>query len=268
MVVRLLMLAYGLVSYVFFLVVFTYAMGFVANVGVPRGIDTPREGSLLAALAIDAVLLTIFALQHSVMARPGFKRDWTRIVPLPIERSTFVLFASAALALLFWQWRPLGGLVWDVTSPAARTALTALSVAGWLTVLVTTFLIDHFELFGLKQVWTAFRGASLPAPAFVTPAIYRVVRHPLYLGFIIAFWAAPTMTVTHLFFAVMTTAYILVAIQLEERDLIAAHPEYAGYRRRVPMLVPGLAGKPQAASAVRPPAVSAPGPVAGFDRRS
>lgn len=268
MVARLFTLGYGVVSYLFFLVVFVYAIGFVANTGVPRGIDGPRDGSLAAALAIDAALLTLFALQHSVMARPAFKRAWTRVVPAAVERSTFVLFASAALALLFWQWRPLGGVVWDVTAPAARLTLTAVSLAGWLTVLVTTFLIDHFELFGLKQVWTAFRGRTGTAPAFVTPAIYRVVRHPLYLGFIVAFWAAPTMTLTHLFFAVMTTAYILVAIQFEERDLIVAHPEYAAYRRRVPMLVPGRVAEAAPAPGVGGPAAPAPAPMAGFDRRS
>jgi protein-S-isoprenylcysteine O-methyltransferase Ste14 len=240
MVSRTLTLVYGVASYVFFVLVFVYAIGFVGNVGVPRGIDGPLEGSLLAALGLDLVLLTIFAVQHSVMARRGFKAWWTRIVPEAVERSTFVLAASACLALTFWQWRPLGGVVWQVDAPSVRVALHALSAFGWLTVLATTFLINHFELFGLAQVWRHFRGTTPQFAAFVMPGPYRQVRHPLYLGFIIAFWAAPTMSATHLMFAAVTTAYILVAIQFEERDLIVAHPEYAAYRRRVPMLVPSM----------------------------
>jgi protein-S-isoprenylcysteine O-methyltransferase Ste14 len=238
MAARVLALVYGVVSYVFFLVVFLYAVGFVANVGVPRGIDGHATTPFAAALAIDLVLLAIFAVQHSVMARPGFKRAWTRVVPPAVERSTYVLAASAALALLCWQWRPLGGVVWQVDTPWLGALLVALSAFGWLQVLVTTFLIDHFELFGLKQVWRHFRGVAPASAPFVVPGLYRVVRHPLYLGFLIAFWAAPLMTVAHLVFAVMTTAYILVAIQFEERDLIVAHPEYAAYRRDVPMIVP------------------------------
>jgi len=249
MAARVLALVYGLVSYVFFLVVFLYAVGFVANVGVPRGIDGEATTSFLPALAIDLVLLAIFAVQHSVMARPAFKRAWTRIVPPVVERSTFVLAASAALALLFWQWRPLGGVVWHVDTPWLRAALVAASAGGWLLVLVTTFLIDHFELFGLKQVWQGFRGTRPAAPRFVTPGPYRLVRHPLYLGFLIAFWAAPTMTVAHLVFAIMTTGYILIAIQLEERDLIVAHPEYAAYRRDVPMILPVAARRDDGADA-------------------
>lgn len=240
MFARALALLYGVVAYVCFLGVFLYAIGFVANLGVPRGIDGPLEGPFLAALAIDLVLLTIFAVQHSVMARRGFKAMWTRVVPEAVERSTYVLAASACLALMFWQWRPLGGVVWDVDAPAARGVIHVASVAGWLTVLASTWLINHFELFGLAQVWRHFRGTAAQAPAFATPGLYRRVRHPLYLGFIVAFWAAPTMSATHLLFAAVTTAYILVAIQLEERDLIVAHPEYAAYRRQVPMLVPAL----------------------------
>lgn len=238
MAARVLALVYGVVSYVFFLAVFVYAIGFVGNIGVPRGIDGAPAAPFAAALAIDLVLLAIFAVQHSVMARPAFKRAWTRIIPPVVERSTFVLAASAALALLFWQWRPLGGVVWRVDTPWLRALLVAASAFGWVQVLVTTFLIDHFELFGLKQVWHHVRGVTPSAPHFVVPGPYRMVRHPLYLGFLIAFWSAPTMTVAHLVFAVMTTGYILIAIQLEERDLIVAHPEYAAYRREVPMIVP------------------------------
>lgn len=248
---RILALAYGVVAYAAFLGAFTYAIGFVGNLVVPRAIDGAPTAPFGTALVIDLVLLTVFAVQHSVMARPAFKRVLTRVVPPVVERSTFVLAASAALGLLYWQWQPLGGVVWSVESPAVRTALHVLSACGWLTVLVTTFLIDHFELFGLAQVWAHFRGRR-PAPApFVTPGPYLVVRHPLYLGFIVAFWAAPTMTVTHALFALMTTAYILVAIQLEERDLQAVHPEYAAYRRRVPMLVPGVGAASGLASAAR-----------------
>ena len=238
MAARVLALVYGVVSYVFFLVVFVYAIGFVGNIGVPRGIDGAATAPFAAALAIDLLLLAIFAVQHSVMARPAFKRAWTRIIPPVVERSTFVLAASAALALLFWQWRPLGGVVWQVDTPWLRALLVAASAFGWVQVLVTTFLIDHFELFGLKQVWHHARGVSPSATHFVAPGPYRMVRHPLYLGFLIAFWSAPTMTVAHLVFAVMTTGYILIAIQFEERDLIVAHPEYAAYRREVPMIVP------------------------------
>lgn len=238
MAARVLALVYGVVSYVCFLIVFLYAVGFVGNIGVPRAIDGAATTPFATALVVDLLLLAVFAVQHSVMARPAFKRAWTRVVPPVVERSTFVLAASAALALLFWQWRPLGGVVWQVDTPWLRALLVAVSAFGWLQVLVTTFLIDHFELFGLKQVWHAFRGVLPRAPHFVVPGPYRMVRHPLYLGFLIAFWAAPTMTMAHLVFAVMTTAYILVAIQLEERDLIVAHPEYAAYRREVPMIVP------------------------------
>ncbi|MGE5244841.1 MAG: methanethiol S-methyltransferase [Betaproteobacteria bacterium] len=245
----MLALLYGIVCYVAFFVVFLYAIGFVSNVGVPHAIDSAPAGSWPVSLAIDLVLLTLFAVQHSVMARPAFKRRWTRIVPPVVERSTFVLAASAALALLFWQWRPLGGVVWDMTPPLLRMAAYAISAAGWLMVLASTLLIDHLHLFGLRQVWDYWRGAAPRTERFVTPGFYRYVRHPLYLGFLLAFWAAPTMTITHLVFAVATTGYILVAIQLEERDLTDTHAEYAAYRQRVPMLVPRpQAGRRTAAS--------------------
>jgi protein-S-isoprenylcysteine O-methyltransferase Ste14 len=200
--------------------------------------DSPRETSVGVALAINLALLGVFALQHSVMARPAFKRAWTRLIPEPAERSTYTLLSSLALILLFWQWRPLGGAVWQVDNPVGRGLLYAAFAFGWALVLVATFLINHFDLFGLRQVWLQFRGRPYTPLPFRTPGPYRLVRHPLYVGWFFAFWATPTMTVTHLLFASMTTAYILVAIRLEERDLLAALPEYAQYRREVPMLLP------------------------------
>jgi protein-S-isoprenylcysteine O-methyltransferase Ste14 len=229
---------YGVVSYAIFFATFLYAVGFVGNFGVPRSIDSAREGSAAAALLIDLLLLALFAVQHSVMARPAFKQWWTRIVPPEAERSTYVLFSSLALILLFWQWRPIGGVVWDVEQPVLRTLLYAIFATGWATVLVTTFLINHFDLFGLRQVWLHLRGRPYTALTFTTPGPYRYVRHPLYVGWLLAFWATPTMTVAHLVFAVMTTAYILIAIRFEEHDLVEAHPDYAEYRRQVPMLLP------------------------------
>lgn len=240
MVRRLLLLTYGILSYALFVATFLYAVGFVGGFLTPTRLDGPRQGSLAAALAIDGGLLALFAVQHSGMARPAFKRWLTRFVPGPAERSTYVLLSNAALALLFWQWRPLGGVVWEVSGPAARAIVYALFAAGWVTVLVATCLINHLDLFGVRQVWLAFRGVAYTPPRFVTPWAYRVVRHPLYVGWLTAFWAAPTMTAAHLLFAAGTTAYILAAIRWEERDLVAAHPEYADYRRRVPMLVPRL----------------------------
>ena len=238
MVRRPLLLTYGVLCYTLSLATFLYAVGFIGGFLTPTQLDDPARGSLAAALAIDGGLLALFALQHSGMARPRFKRWLTRFVPEPAERSTYVLLSSAALLVLFWQWRPLGGVVWDVSGAAARAAVAALFAAGWLTVLGTTFLIDHFDLFGLRQVWLALRQAPYTPLGFTTPGPYRVVRHPLYVGWLTVFWAAPTMTAAHLLFAVGMTAYILAAIRWEERDLVAAHPEYAAYRRRVPMLLP------------------------------
>ena len=235
---RTLTLAYGVASYVIFFATFLYAIGFVGNLLVPKSLDSPATDPWPRALAIDLALLSLFAVQHSVMARQGFKRRLTRLVPAAAERSTYVLASSLALLLLFWQWRPLGGVVWDVQHEAGRALLYAGFTFGWLLVLVTTFVINHFDLFGLRQSWRAFRGQPQQSLHFVTPILYRLVRHPLYVGWFFAFWSTPVMTVTHLLFAVMTTAYILVAIRLEERDLLRAHPEYAEYRRRVPMLVP------------------------------
>jgi protein-S-isoprenylcysteine O-methyltransferase Ste14 len=237
---RIVVFLYGVVSYGVFFGTFLYAAGFVGNLLVPKGLDAPPVGSFGASLLIDLALLGLFAVQHSVMARPAFKRAWTRIVPPAAERSTYVLASSLALILLFWQWRPLGGVVWDIQAPFGRALMHACFAFGWLLVLVTTFLINHFDLFGLRQVWLHLRGRPYEPLPFKTPGPYRLVRHPLYVGWFFAFWATPTMTATHLLFAVMTTAYILVAIQLEERDLVAAHPEYEGYRRRVPMLVPSI----------------------------
>jgi methanethiol S-methyltransferase len=236
----ILTLAYGAVSYMMFLIAFVYAIGFVGNVGVPKSLDSGATDPWLTALAIDLGLLALFAVQHSVMARQGFKRLVTKIISASVERSTFVLASSLALIVLFWQWRPLGGVVWDVQNSAGRGLLLAGFAFGWLLVLVTTFVINHFDLFGLRQTWRSFRGRpQVPVP-FVTPILYRTVRHPLYVGWLLAFWCTPTMTVTHLLFATATTAYILIAIQLEERDLMTAHPEYAEYRRQVPMIVPRL----------------------------
>jgi protein-S-isoprenylcysteine O-methyltransferase Ste14 len=237
---RLMFFAYGAVSYLIFLATFLYAIAFVGGCPAVRSLDGPPGSSLPAALAINCGLLTIFALQHSLMARRWFKERWTQIVPWAIERSTYVLCASLALLLLFWQWRPIGIEIWSVDSTAARIVLWTLFAAGWATVLVVTFLINHFDLFGLRQVWLPLIGRPYTPIAFRTPLPYRFVRHPLYFGFLLAFWMTPTMTLAHLVFALATSAYIVLAIQFEERDLLHAHPEYAAYRRRVPMIVPGL----------------------------
>jgi methanethiol S-methyltransferase len=235
---RIVAFAYGLASYVLFLAAFLYAIGFIGNFGVPKSLDSPATDPWTIAPAIDLGLLSLFAVQHSVMARRGFKRFLTRIIPPVLERSTYVLASSIALLLLFWQWRPLGGVVWDVQNPMGRALLYGGFAFGWVLVLVTTFVINHFDLFGLRQVWRHLQGRPQSGLHFVTPLLYRVVRHPLYVGWLFTFWSAPTMTVTHLFFALVTSAYILVAIQLEERDLIREHPEYAAYRKQVPMLMP------------------------------
>jgi protein-S-isoprenylcysteine O-methyltransferase Ste14 len=239
MVNRVVFFAYGVVAYAIFLGTFLYAIAFVGGFFVPTQLDGASRMPLGPALAIDAALLAVFALQHSVMARRWFKEWWTQFVPVPIERSTYVLFASLALLLLFWQWQPLGGVVWRVEDPIGRGVLLALCAWGWLQVLVTTFLIDHFDLFGLRQVWLQLIGRPYTRARFVTPAPYKYVRHPLYLGFLLAFWMTRVMTLAHLVFAIATTAYILLAIQFEERDLVHEHgAAYEQYRRRVPMLVP------------------------------
>lgn len=237
---RLVFFAYGVVSYLIFLATFLYAIAFVGGFAVPSRLDGPLGTSLVEALVIDCVLLTIFAVQHSLMARPWFKEWWTQVVPWAIERSTYVLFASLALLLLFWQWRPIGMEVWTVEGPMARGVLWTMFGAGWATVLVVTFLINHFDLFGLRQVWLPLVGKPYTRVAFRTPLPYRFVRHPLYFGFLLAFWMTPTMTLEHLVFAIATTAYIVLAIQFEEHDLMKEHgAQYVAYRRTVPMLIPG-----------------------------
>jgi methanethiol S-methyltransferase len=230
---------YGIVAYSTFLIAFLYAIGFVGNVFVPKSIDSGLAGPLAEALIVNTLLLGLFAVQHSVMARPAFKRWWTRFVPQSIERSTYVLLASLALILLYWQWRPIPDIIWSVQNPLAVNALTAIFWLGWVMLLVSTFLISHFELFGLSQVFARWRNRQLPPPEFKAPLLYRVVRHPIYLSFLLAFWAAPTMTAGHLLFSVATTAYILIAIQLEEHDLTALFGDrYRRYRREVGMLLP------------------------------
>jgi protein-S-isoprenylcysteine O-methyltransferase Ste14 len=250
---------YGVGVYALSLVVFAYLAGFVGGFLVPRPLDGAPVGPLGTSLLIDLALVALFGLQHSVMARPGFKRAWTRIVPASIERSTYMLATNLALGALFWQWRPLGGALWSIESPAGRAVIYGLQAVGWALLLYVTFVINHFDLFGLRQVWLNLLGRVYGRLHFVTPGPYQVVRHPLYIGWLTIFWAAPTMTASHLVFAVAMTAYILVAIRYEERDLVDMHPEYAHYRRRVPMLNPfgrrapagarAIAGDPTSASA-------------------
>jgi protein-S-isoprenylcysteine O-methyltransferase Ste14 len=235
---RISVFVYGVVSYAIFFASFLYAIGFVGDLLVPKSIDAVPDTPLWAALAINSLLLGAFAVQHSVMARPGFKRWITRFIPKPAERSTYTLAASLLLIALFAYWQPIGGVVWRVEEPVAKAVLYSLFGFGWGLVLVSTFLINHFDLFGLRQVWLYLIGREYTHLKFATPGPYRWVRHPLYVGWFFAFWATPTMTIAHLVFALLTTGYILIAIQLEERDLIDVHPEYAGYRTRVPMLIP------------------------------
>jgi protein-S-isoprenylcysteine O-methyltransferase Ste14 len=236
---RLIAFLYGLASYVLFFVTILYAIGFVSDLAVPKTIDTGTVGPTAEAFIVNLLLMSVFAIQHSVMARKQFKQWWTQFVPKSIERSTYVLFSSLALVLLFWQWRPIPTVVWNIANPQIAIAVVGLSFVGWLIVLTSTFLINHFELFGLHQVANNLAGHPMPAPRFRTPLYYKFVRHPIYLGFIIAFWAAPTMTDGHLLFAAVTTAYIFVGIMLEEHDLVDLFgDEYRQYKNRVSMLVP------------------------------
>ena len=237
---RIFTFLYGAGNYAVSLVMFLYLAGFVGNFGVPKSMDSPAEGAWSTALWIDLGLLLLFALQHSIMARPGFKRIITRVIPATIERSTYMLATNLTLVVLFWQWRPLGGSVWEVQNAGGIALLYGGYAFGWALVLLATFVINHFDLFGLRQVWRHLFGKPQAGLKFGTPFLYRIVRHPLYIGWLCVFWITPTMTVTHLFFALVTTVYIFVAIRFEERDLIAAHPEYAEYRKQVPMIVPGM----------------------------
>jgi len=232
---------YGIASYGVFLGVFLYSVGFIGGFFTPTRLDGVPTRPFVQALAIDLGLLGVFAIQHSVMARPAFKRWWTRFVPEAVERSTYVLLSSLALVALFIFWEPMGGVIWDAPAGPVRTTIIAVYLFGWALLLYTTFLIDHFDLFGLKQVWRRLKGSAYRAPQFYTPSLYKVVRHPLYVGWLTIFWAAPTMTVAHLVFALGTTAYILIAIQFEERDLVDAFGDrYTTYRRATPMLIPRL----------------------------
>ncbi|NII25253.1 isoprenylcysteine carboxylmethyltransferase family protein [Pseudoflavitalea sp. X16] len=238
---KVLFLLYGIICYCIFFGTILYAIGFVGNLFVPKSIDSAPQTSLLSAVLINASLLLLFALQHSMMARPAFKHRWTMIIPEPLERSTYVLLASLCLIFLMWQWQPMGGIVWKVENPAFKAILSIAYLSGWSIVFTSTFLINHFDLFGLRQVWLYFTGRPYTALPFRLPLFYKMVRHPLYLGFLIAFWSASTMTVAHLLFAILTTGYILVAIQFEERDLVAHFGEqYRRYKRWVPMLIPFL----------------------------
>lgn len=239
---RTLTFLYGTVAYLAFFATFCYFIGFVGNL-TPVGIDSPREAPLVLAALVNLGLVVLFGVQHTIMARPAFKRWVTRYIPPAIERSTFVLAATALLALMMWQWQPMGGIVWQVSDPAARGAIYAVYGFGWALLLFASFVINHFDLFGMRQVWLAFRGRPYTRITFRNPWLYRQVRHPLYLGFFLGLWAAPTMTVTHLALAAGLTAYILVGVRFEERDLAREHPEYESYSRRVPRFFPRLPGR-------------------------
>lgn len=242
---KTLFLLYGVVSYLAFFGTILYAIGFTGNLLVPKSIDGAPEVPLWQAILTNTAFLLLFAVQHSTMARPAFKRWWTQYVPKPIERSTFVLLTSIILSAMFFYWQPMGGTVWQIENEMAKVILLAFFLLGWAMVFLATFLINHFDLFGLRQVWLYFRGQEYTQLPFRVPFLYKFVRHPLYLGFLIAFWSTPVMTVTHLLFALATTGYILTAIQLEERDLIAHFGQrYRDYRKQVPMIFPTGNKKP------------------------
>jgi protein-S-isoprenylcysteine O-methyltransferase Ste14 len=244
---RITIFLYGVFCYLVFFATFLYAIAFLGDFGVPKSIDSGAQGSLARALAVDVLLLGLFAVQHSLMARPWFKRAWTRIVPPAAERSTYVLFASVAMILLFWKWQPMGGLIWQLDTEVGRLVAYGIYAFGWALLLLATFLIDHFDLFGLRQVYLYLRGRPYTGLQFRTPLLYRYVRHPIYVGWLCIFWATPQMTVAHLVFALATTAYILIAISWEERDLLSAHGEtYQRYREQVPKLIPIRFGKKSA----------------------
>jgi methanethiol S-methyltransferase len=255
---RVTVFVYGVVCYLIFFGTFLYAIGFIGNIAVPKSMDSGANAGFLEALIVNAALLGIFAMQHSIMARQWFKRGLTRIIPHAAERSTYVLMSSLLLILLFWQWRPMGGIVWDVQNETGRIVLYAMYAFGWLTVLTATFLINHFDLFGLRQVFLYWRGNEYAPIPFRTPGPYNYVRHPLYVGWLFAFWSTPTMTAAHLVFAIATTAYILLAIQFEERDLVRFYGKtYRDYKKRVPMLVPGFGQRSADISATEPKARTA-----------
>jgi len=246
MFARLLILFYAIVSYAVFLVSFLYALGFLGNYLVPKSIDAGSPMNLSKAIIVDLLLLGLFAIQHSIMARPAFKQWWAKIFPVACQRSTYVLLSSLILLLLFWQWRPIPMPVWQINGIAAWL-LIGVYWLGWLIVLASTFMIDHFDLSGLRQAFFALRGAEVPGQSFKTPLLYKIVRHPIMLGFLLVFWATPEMTAGHLLFAIVTTAYILVGLRFEERDLIAQFgATYQQYRGRVPMLLPRIFGRRRA----------------------
>lgn len=236
---RILVLLYGVLSYILFFGTFLYAFGFVGNLFVPKSIDGPPQVSLMNAILINAGLLLLFALQHSIMARPAFKKRWTKIIPEPIERSTYVLLSSLCLLLLVWQWQPMGGIIWTIENPLGKSIMTGLFISGWLIVLLSTFMINHFDLFGLRQTWFYFLGKKYEPLRFRVPFFYKYVRHPLYFGWLVAFWATPVMSAAHLLFALLTTGYILTAIKFEEKDLITHFGiKYTEYKKKVPMILP------------------------------